>query len=315
MQTIVGVLRGGPGREHDVSLATGAALVGALPEARYDIHDIYIDREGAWHDRGRLTTPDRALQQLDTALIGLHGDNGEVQKLLERFGVSYAGTDSFGTSLAAHKLMAKMRAQEAGLMVPACALVERPEDAERVTLEITRTFHQPVMVKPIDWGSSAGVSVVGGHAAVLAAIEGLFAAGARNVLVEEYVRGREASMIAVEGLRGEPLYTAFPIEIKHESDHFSHDIKMAGTARVSCPGAFSRVDAEELGRLTRLMHRELGLRHYSKSDFIVTPRGIYYLETDAFPALGRRSLFSRALEAVGVSLRDFGEHLVNLARA
>ena len=71
MQTIVGVLRGGPSREHEVSLRTGAAILANLPEERYLARDLYIDRSGQWHDRGRPTAPERALRQIDAALIGL----------------------------------------------------------------------------------------------------------------------------------------------------------------------------------------------------------------------------------------------------
>src|SRR3989344_897451 len=51
MQTIVGVLRGGASREHDVSLKTGAAMLKHLPKDRFEAHDICIDKEGQWHDR------------------------------------------------------------------------------------------------------------------------------------------------------------------------------------------------------------------------------------------------------------------------
>ena len=59
MQTIVGVLRGGPSREHEVSLRSGAAMLANLPEERYSVRDIYIDREGNWHDRGRPIEPSK----------------------------------------------------------------------------------------------------------------------------------------------------------------------------------------------------------------------------------------------------------------
>jgi len=62
-----------------------------------------------------------------------------------------------------------------------------------------------------------------------------------------------------------------------------------------------------------VMHRALGLRHYSRSDFIVTPKGIYYLETNTLPGLTTESLLPKALAAIGVSFRDFLAHLVNLA--
>ncbi|TSC64041.1 MAG: D-alanine--D-alanine ligase, partial [Parcubacteria group bacterium Gr01-1014_91] len=76
MQTVVGVLRGGPSREHEVSLRTGAAMLAALPEERYAARDIYIDKKGQWHDRGRPTEPERVLRQLDVVLVGLHGEYG-----------------------------------------------------------------------------------------------------------------------------------------------------------------------------------------------------------------------------------------------
>lgn len=317
MQTVVGVLRGGPSREHEVSLKSGAAILANLPEDRFVSRDIYIDRQGVWHDRGRPTPPERILRQVDVVLNGLHGEygeDGEVQKLLERFGVPYTGSDSFGSYLAMHKVMAKVRAQEAGLLTPESHYIERAEDIADAARDIIRTFHQPVVVKPVGWGSSVGVSVVGGHAPVLAAIEKLFADGVSAVLVEEYIRGREATVGVVEGLRGETLYVLPTIEILPPVDgFFSYDAKYSGETREICPGNFSRVSTEELQRAAKVMHRALGLRHYSRSDFMVTPKGIYYLETNTLPGLTEQSLLPKSLKAVGVSFKDFLSHLVNLA--
>jgi len=317
MQTIVGVLRGGPSREHEVSLLSGAAILANLPEERFIVRDIYIDKQGQWHDRGRATSPERILRQIDVALLGLHGEygeDGEVQKLLELFGVPYTGSGSFGSYLAMHKLMSKMHAREAGLLTPDFRHLEREGDAEEVAREIIRSFHQPVVVKPVGWGSSVGVSVVGGYAHVLAAIQKLFAEGAESILVEEYIRGDEATVGVVEGLRDEEFYTLPPVTIiPPEGDFFSYAAKYSGATREVCPGNFSRVESEELQRAAKVMHRDLGLRHYSRSDFIVTPKGIYYLETNTLPGLTEESLLPKSLASVGVSFPDFLAHLVNLA--
>ncbi|MGD0328237.1 MAG: D-alanine--D-alanine ligase [Minisyncoccia bacterium] len=317
MQTIVGVLRGGPSREHEISLKSGAAILANLPEERFVARDIYINKDGAWHDRGKPISPERVLRQVDVVLIGLHGEygeDGEVQKLLERFGVPYAGADSFGSYLAMHKLMAKMRAKEVGLLTPEFYYVENVANSEDIAREIIRNFHQPVVVKPIGWGSSVGVSIVGGYASVLAAIEQLFTDGAPRVLVEEYIRGKEATAGVVERLRGEALYALPAIEIiPPEDDFFSYDAKYSGGTREICPGNFSRVATEELRLAAKAMHRALGLRHYSRSDFIVAPKGVYYLETNTLPGLTTESLLPKSLVAVGVSFPDFLSHLVNLA--
>lgn len=317
MQTIVGVLRGGPSREHEVSLKTGAAILAHLPQERFSARDIYIDKNGQWHERGRPTSPERVLRQVDAVFVGLHGEygeDGEVQKLLERFGVPYTGSDSFGSYLAMHKLMAKSHVTEAGLLTAESRHIERAEDIEAAVHEIIRNFAQPVVVKPIGWGSSVGVSVVGGYVPVMSAIEQLFIDGAAGVLVEEYIRGREASVGVVEGLRGETLYVLPPIEIiPPAGDFFSYNAKYSGKTREVCPGNFSRVTAEELGRIAKVAHRTLGLRHYSRSDFIVAPKGIYYLETNTLPGLTTESLMPKSLATVGVPFPDFLGHLVNLA--
>lgn len=317
MHTIVGVLRGGPSREHEVSLKTGAAIIANLPAERYVARDIYIDKSGQWHDRGKVVSPERVLRQIDVALIGLHGEygeDGEVQRLLERFSVPYAGADAFGSYLAMHKLMAKVRAQEAGLLTPAFRHVEQAEDSEAAAHDVIRSFHQPVVVKPIGWGSSIGVSVVGGYAPVLSAIQQLFADGAPSVLVEEYIRGKEATVGVIENLRGEKLYSLPPVEIiPPEGGFFSYDAKYSGATRELCPGNFSRTVSEELQVAAKAAHRALGLRHYSRSDFIVAPAGIYYLETNTLPGLTTESLMPKALASVGVSFPDFLSHLANLA--
>ena len=91
------------------------------------------------------------------------------------------------------------------------------------------------------------------------------------------------------------------------------DSKYSGATKLVCPGNFSRVVREELQRVARVIHRALGLRHYSRSDFIVAPKGIYYLETNTLPGITEESLVPKELTAVGITFPDFLSHLVNLA--
>lgn len=315
--TIVGVLRGGPSREHEVSLATGAAILTGLPPERFTPRDIYIDTQGVWHHHGRPVDPARALRGLDVAIVGLHGEygeDGEVQKVLSRAGVPYTGADPFSSFLAMHKVLAKERVREAGLLTPEYRYYEPGGDADAFVREVVRSFHQPVVVKPVRWGSSVGISIAGGYAPVRAALEALLASGAEGILVEEYVRGREATAGVVEGLRDEELYALPVVEIiPPEGDFFSYDSKYSGATREICPGNFSRVVSEDLMSAARFAHRALGLRHYSRSDFIVSPRGVYYLETNTLPGLTRESLLPKSLAAVGIALPEFLTHLVHLA--
>ncbi len=319
MQTVVGVLRGGASREHEISLQSGAAILAALSPERYRARDIYIDKSSQWHAEGKPVVPERVLRQIDVALLGLHGEygeDGEVQRLLERFGTPYTGANSFASSLAMHKVMTKAHAKDAGLATPDFRYANEMNAAEAVAHDVIRSFHQPVVVKPVAWGSSVGISIVGGYAPVLSAVRALFVAGAEGVLIEEFVRGREATVGVVENMRSEAFYVLPPVEIlPPKGDFFSYDSKYNGRTQEICPGTFSRVETEELQRAAKVAHRMLNLRHYSRSDFIVTPRGIYYLETNTLPGLTTESLLPKSLAAVGVTFPDFLDHLVNLALA
>lgn len=315
--TVVGVLRGGPSKEHEVSLKTGHAIITNLPEDRYTTRDIYIDKEGAWHERGRPTTPDRVLPSVDAVVIGLHGEygeDGEVQKLLERYGVPYTGSDSFGSYVAMHKVLTKERAKDIGLLTPKYRFIEEGNDTHAAAMEIVRSFHQPVIVKPLRWGSSVGITIAGGFQPVHQAIDSLLAGGAGGVLVEELIRGTEATAGVVEGIRGEALYALPPIEIiPPEKDFFSYNAKYSGATREIVPGRFAKPIQEELMRMAKAMHEELGLRHYSRSDFMVSPKGIYFIETNTLPGMTSESLLPKSLAAIGVSFPEFLSHLVDLA--
>ena len=282
-------------------------MLAALSPDRYRTRDIYIDTRGQWHAEGKPIAPERVLRQLDVALLPLHGEygkSGKVQRLLEQFSVPYVGADSFASYLSMHKVMARAQAEEAGLATPGFRYIDDPHAAETVAREVIRTFHQPVVVKAVI-GHSGESSVVGGYAPVLAAITTLFGGGARGVMVEEYLRGREAVVGLVEGLRDENLYALPPVEIVTPT---------SGPRAQTCPGHFSRVEAEELARAAKIVHRTLGLRHCSESRFILTPRGLYYLETNTLPTLAPDEAFVLAIEAVGLSLADFLAHLIERVR-
>jgi D-alanine-D-alanine ligase len=316
--TVVGVLRGGPSREHEVSLKTGHAVAKHLPKDKFTVKDIYIDKNGVWHDRGRPVSPAQALRTIDVAVVGLHGEygeDGEVQKILEGHGVPYTGSGPMSSFTAMHKVMAKERAKEHGVLTPKYRFIEPSSDAPSVVTDVVRSFHMPVVVKPVRWGSSVGVSLANGYVEILKATTNLLKEGSGGVLIEERIRGREATAGVVEDLRGEKLYTLPTIEIipPAHTKFFDYSVKYDGSTQEVCPGRFSKDETKELQRVAQVMHEALGLRHYSRSDFMVTPRGIYYLETNTLPGLTEQSLLPQSLSAVGVKLGDFLEHIIGLA--
>lgn len=313
-QLRVGVLRGGPSSEYEVSLKTGASILENLP-AHYKKEDILITKNGLWHFRGAPFNPLNLPLYIDVAFLGLHGEYGEdgrVQKILEDLRLPFTGSGSLASALGMHKEKSKNSLANLGIKMPRHLTVHEGEDlAEKAHLAFLK-FAPPYVVKPANLGSSVGVIVVKTAYDLPQALRDCLALSP-TVLIEEYIRGKEATCGVVEELRGKKLYPLFPVEIIPASGKvFNYDDKYSQATRKICPGNFTASEKDELMRVATLAHQTLGLRHYSRSDFIVSPRGVYYLETNSLPGLTTESLLPTELTAAGVSYPAFLEHVLNL---
>ena len=170
----------------------------------------------------------------------------------------------------------------------------------------------PAVVKPNSSGSSVGVTIVRYYdelpEALLKAIE-----HSDTVILEEYIKGVESTCGVLENFRSQDLYALPPIEIRPSAHFFDYDAKYSGKSEEIVPATFSDKLKREIEELSTKIHRALGLRHYSRSDFMIHPtRGIYALEVNTLPGLTTESLYPKSLRAVGSSVPEFVEHIVGL---
>lgn len=317
----VGVLRGGPSREYDVSLLSGSAVLQHLSEEKYATRDIFVDRSGQWHLHGRPVEPERTLRGIDVVFNAMHGEYGEdgtVQHFLDTHRIPYTGSGRMGAALAIHKARAKERIQslEGVRLLPHVTLYrEAVGDAYHETArDIFTRFGPPYIIKPLASGSSLGVTLV---ETVADLPDYIFDAFEEHdaLIVEPYIRGKEATCGVIEKLRDERIYALPPIEIIVPEGKllWDYNAKYDGVTTEVCPGNFTYGEKERMQRAARAAHESLGLRDYSRSDFIVAPSGIYFLEVNTLPGLPPVSLFPKAVEAVGMTFPDFLDHLVQLA--
>ncbi len=297
MRTIVGVLRGGPSSEYDLSLKTGAQVLQAFDRERYDARDIFIDRQGVWHQGGVPMLPARSLAGLDVVFNVVHGDYGEdgrLHRVLDALKVPYTGANLPTSILTYNKHHTRAVVKGLGIKMPHARVMERPEDVHGAALELFRSFPHPAIVKP----------VVGGPVYSANSFHGLESALERawqnspKILIEEYIPGRRAHVGLIEDFRGEKVYALLPGD------------------RDRVPGLFGAQEKHALIDAARRVHEGLNLSHYSHVDFVVGKRGVYFLEASTATGvpLHSDSSFSRALHAVGVKLSHFVDHVIDLAR-
>lgn len=318
LKTRVGVLRGGMSSEYDLSLKTGAEILANIPK-QYEKLDLFIDRTGNWHLRGMPIDPLQALNQLDVAIPALHGTYGEdgtTQKLFRSLSLPYTGSDPLGSAVTMNKVLAKERVKARGIRVPHHQVLHIGDISEQFLLDFFKSFPQPCVIKPLDSGSSIGVTFASGFDKLR---DGFEKAGEESskILVEEFIPGREVSCSIVDGYRGEDMYVFPETEIIPDKSlgHFDYDSKLEGRAQEVCPGNFNGTTKLELSRLTKLIHQELGLRDYSQMDFIVAPNGIYFLEANTIPKLLPNSRMTKSLASVGAPLGDILDHVITRALA
>jgi D-alanine-D-alanine ligase len=233
--------------------------------------------------------------------------------------VPYTGSDATSSVLAFNKARTKQAVKKIGIKTPRAIVVD-VEDArgnmEALAYEIFRTFPHPAIVKPVVGGSSVGTTIVNNYHTLEWALEEAFKI-APQALVEEYIKGREATVGVIDDFRGEKFYALMPVEIvpPRERPFFDYHAKYSGETLERVPGNFTSAQKEELMDAARRAHEALGLSHYSRSDFIVARRGIFFLETNNASGVGMsdQSLFPKALAAVGARMPDFLDHIVTLA--
>ena len=323
MQKIrVGVVRGGISNEYDVSLKTGGQVLAVLREKlsdKYIPNDILIARDGTWHINGVPTNIHNLLGSVDVIFNALHGEYGEdgrIQSELEHAGIPYTGSGPHASEKAMNKSLAKEALKNSTIRTPKHIEIHwgsTTDDDQTLAHLAHKMAPAPWIIKPISGGSSIGIRLTKSFPDLVSAI-----AQARDahvdVLIEEFIVGREATVGIVEGLRDTEYYHLLPIEIKKSKNGiWNYENKYDNSVEEVCPGNFSKEEKEQLLQATETIHRILGLRHYSRADFIITPRSIVMLEVNTLPGLTENSLFPKALTATGVSQSEFIDHLLSLA--
>jgi D-alanine-D-alanine ligase len=314
----VAVIRGGPSTEYEVSLKTGESILKNLPK-KYEAVDVFIDKEGIWHIKGKPIKPQELSHKCEVVFNALHGQFGEdgtVQKILEDLHIPFTGSKSLASAIGMNKALSKDFFKKHGLKVAHGKVIKKSEYNKHTASELFKSFPQPSVFKPVRGGSSVGTSIAHTIEEIHKALDKAFLYD-DQVLIEECIKGKEATCGVIENFRNEHLYALLPVEIvPNKGKFFDYDTKYGTeTGEVEkCPGNFTLEESKKIQELAKEAHKAIGARHYSRSDFILHPkRGIFILEINTLPGLTTESLVPKEIKAIGSSYGEFLGHLIELA--
>ncbi len=290
----IAVLMGGWSVEREVSLVTGQAVVDSLRGQEYRVTAVDVGRNIATILSG--LRPDVAFN----ALHGRFGEDGTIQGLLEILSIPYTHSGVLASALAMDKPTARTLFDEAGITCAEGRVCHRNE------VLAGRIMDPPYVVKPINEGSSVGVTIVFEGENELPLDPERWHYG-DHVLVERYIPGREIQ-VAVMGDRA-----LGAVEIRPKGRFYDYDTKYTdGLAEHLMPAPLPADHYEEALRLSFLAHTTLGCRGVTRADLRYDDTGgksgdFYMLEINTQPGMTPISLVPEIAADCGLS---FGE-LVN----
>ena len=299
----IAVLLGGISAEREVSLATGAQVVAALAEAGFQPRAIEVGADlGALIAALTNSRPDAVFN----ALHGRFGEDGCIQGVLDWLGLPYTHSGVRASALAMDKAAAKALFSAAGLPVALHREITAPE------LEAADPLPRPYVLKPINEGSSVGVSIMQAGDNRRAEIARGWKHG--RIMAEEFIPGRELT-VAVMGDRALTV-----TEIGTHLAFYDYEAKYAdGGSRHTLPAAVHPDVARQAMDVALAAHQALGCRGVSRADFRYDdtsgePGRLVLLEVNTQPGMTRTSLLPEQAAYCGIAFPALCRWLVEEAR-
>ncbi len=297
----IAVLKGGPGTEREISLASAAGVSSALRSLGATVTEIDVRDD-------RFTIPNDSLIAFNV-IHGTFGEDGHVQRILDKRRTKYTGEDAARSTLAFDKIATKERLQAAGVPTAAFSVLHETQFHHVLPL--------PLVIKPSKQGSSVGVYIVQDEEAWGDALADAWAkAGGGPVFIEQFIPGRELTV----GILGDQALPV--IEILPAADGF-YDWQakypfLTGKpgAGHACPANLTEHERALVQATALAAHRALGLQTYSRVDLILAEDGTaYVLELNTIPGMTPSSLLPEAAAAAGIPYPQLCERILALSLA
>jgi D-alanine-D-alanine ligase len=304
----IGVLMGGLSGEREISLRSGRNCLRALQAKGY--HAVSID---AVRDVGQLLDE----EQIEVAFLALHGrygEDGTIQGLLEIMGIPYTGSGVLASSLAMNKVAAKKVVESSGLPTPAYSEIDMQERADKVASRVEADLGLPLMLKPVEEGSSLGVSKCSDRVTLQTGIES-GRAEYGLMFAERFIEGPE---ITVGILEREGRAEALPIlELVPKNEFYDYEAKYTpGMTDFVLPARLPRAAYADAERTALEAYTALGCRGYGRVDLMVDKKGVpWFVELNTLPGMTDTSDLPAQAEAAGISYEELVETILQSAVA
>jgi len=285
----VAVLMGGRSAEREISLKSGQAVLEALLVQGVDAHKV---------DAGLDVSEQLRAGHFDRAFVILHGrggEDGEIQAVLQSLELAFTGSDMTAAVLSMNKNISKQLWQQQGLPTPEFEQVSIATDID----SLVNKLGLPLIIKPVNEGSSIGMSKVKSAEDLKAAIK-LATEFDAEVIAERWITGEEYT-VAILGDKALPV-----IQLKTPHEFYDFEAKyQSSTTEYLCPCGLNEQDEKQCQQIALQAFRSLRMSGWGRVDFMRDELGqLYLLEANSIPGMTDHSLVPMAAKQAGLNFEQ-----------
>jgi len=301
------LLKGGISGEREVSLNTAKQIYKALNKNKYEIfqYDTKTDLNTFFN-----AAIEKKFDVVFPALHGPYGEDGKLQGMMDMIKIPYVFSGCLASALAMNKDKTKTIAQAVAIKTIPSLTIKKNEtyDIQKIISSLTL----PIVVKPVELGSSVGMSLCKTEEELKKGIETGFNHDP-ELLLEKYIKGRELTVAIIEQ---DEIPKPLPvIEIKPRlSEWFDYKAKYEpGASEEICPAQIPDNINGAIEKAGTIIFKALGCKDLARADFIWETENniLYFLEINTIPGMTATSLAPQAAKASGLDFSEFLDILIN----
>jgi D-alanine-D-alanine ligase len=333
---VLGVIYGGKSSEHEVSLRTAFSIMEAIDYGKFDVVPVYIQLDGVWIKGDTYTNkPDSVLslrlsnnyrslpvfelsKEIDVffpVIHGPYGEDGTLQGMLEMLDVPYVGCGVLSSSMGMDKVM--MKKVFASVNLPQCHFLsftrkEITTTLNSITEEIEREIGFPCFVKPVNLGSSVGISKAKNRESLVDALQ-LAAKFDNKVIIEQLVEGRE---VEIGVLGNENLKTSVVGEVRSVGEFYDYAAKYKNIGtELDIPARIPTQVVDRMEDMAKVAFKALECSGLSRVDFFWNEEtdSLFINEINTMPGFTPFSMYPMLFKEAGISYAQLIEELIELA--
>lgn len=322
MKQNIAIIIGGYSIESQISLKSGQVVYENLPNDKYNSYLVHIEKDKWFYkavdgEKYNINLSDFSLCINDeiiyfdcvfNAIHGEPGENGFMQAYFDILNIPHTSCDMYQAAITFNKrdCLSILNSYN----IPMAISYPLSKDEEFNPKEVINRVGLPCFVKANKAGSSFGVSKVYKLEELQKAIDNSFEFD-NELIIESFIDGIEVS---VGVLNYKNNIIVLPItEIISENDFFDYDAKYNGKSQEITPARISKKQEENVKNIAKKIYTLLGIKGFSRSEFIFKGDVPYFLEMNTVPGLTRESILPKQAKHAGISLEELFTNAIEMA--